>query len=71
MYLIGREAKRRALRDKIDREITDSSEDNASGVDDDDNDSDSANDDSDDDIDTEMQCVRGVIKIMEQAIAGG
>lgn len=66
MYLIGREAKRRALKERIEREITDSSEE-ISG---DEDDHESINDDSDDDTDIEMQCVRGIIKIMESALTG-
>jgi len=51
VFLIGREAKKRALKEKIDREVTDSSDDISA----DDDDEESLNDDSDDDeADTEM-----------------
>jgi hypothetical protein len=51
VFLIGREAKKKALKDRIEREVTDSSEDISA----DDDDQDSLNEDSDDDEpDTEM-----------------
>jgi hypothetical protein len=67
IFLIGREAKKRALKEKIEREVTDSSEDISA----DDDDEESLNEDSDDDeADTEMQCVKGVIRIMESMLCG-
>ncbi len=66
VYLIGREAKRRAIKERIEREITDSSEE-ISGEEED---QESINDDSDDDTDIEMQCVRGIIKVMESVLCG-
>jgi hypothetical protein len=67
VFLIGREAKKKALRDRIEREVTDSSDDISAG----DDDQDSLNEDSDDDEpDTEMQCVKGVIRIMESMLCG-
>jgi hypothetical protein len=67
VFLIGREAKKKALKDRIEREVTDSSEDISA----DDDDQDSLNEDSDDDEpDTEMQCVKGVIRIMESMLCG-
>jgi hypothetical protein len=51
VFLIGREAKKKALKDRIEREVTDSSDDISA----DDDDQDSLNEDSDDDEpDTEM-----------------
>lgn len=51
MFLIGREAKKRALKERIEREVTDSSEEISA----EDDDQDSLNEDSDDDeADTEM-----------------
>jgi hypothetical protein len=67
VFLIGRDAKKKALKDRIEREVTDSSDDISA----DDDDQDSLNEDSDDDEpDTEMQCVKGVIKIMESMLCG-
>ena len=67
VFLIGREAKKRALKERIEREVTDSSEEISAEEDD----QDSLNEDSDDDeADTEMQCVKGVIRIMEAVLCG-
>ena len=67
VFLIGREAKKRALKERIDKEVTDSSDDLSA----DEDDQNSLNEDSDDDeADTEMQCVKGVIRIMEAVLCG-
>jgi len=67
VFLIGREAKKRALKEKIEREVTDSSDEISA----EDDDEESLNEDSDDDeADTEMQCVKGVIRIMEAVLCG-